>query len=614
MGGAALTLREVPVFDSLERVAMTFACELVTDATEDAPDSSFRLGQVYRELFGPEDQRRTREPAGEALERARKLFASSRSFLDDITTGPPGVNGRPLLLSAELDGSGRSALAASIIRPPHWDYQFESTEVRLLVAPEASAIPVIFTDQFCVFESGRIFYLASFGQAPGRGPRLDEYGLIQLEWLTMDPASAADADFLGFRLDGATAQHGPLSLRAFFEARLSRLCDPPAGAPSAVRDVLRPFGIVADGQNLRLPERSWLRNGLLQIEDAAMLETARFAFRHYSVDDAAERTDEPGAAVAGADESWQTRLASAAREAAAPHICTSFDPEADTEILRPVLAFAGLAQGIPDFPRQDDSEVHDSTRPATAALEGMFYVHPAFELAVGINWRTFRDAQAEVGGCPYAIMAWIIGLHDEVIVADMEGRIERMIYGEPAHPDSAAALGRAEPVGDLVGVLGKVARFVRPRSAMIDDNLRARLDIFRWCSIHRSGNVFRYPTERELLDAIRQCRGTDARFDDAHGTLDRYENLVEDLSSLGASYAAVRTNWLLGAITVLSVVALPGAIEETAAFAGLAVDPLWATLALLGAAFALFLLWNRGPRRSNRVSSAGRGSPRSRSS
>lgn len=597
MGDSRLILREAPVFDSLERVAMTFACELVTDATEDAPDCSFRLAQVYRELFGPEDQRRTREPAGDALDRARKLFASSRSFLDDITTGPPGVNGRPLLLSAELDGSGRSALAATIVRPPHWDYQFESTEVRLLVAPEASAIPVSFTDQFCVFESGRIFYLASFGQAPGQRPRLDEYGLIQLERLTMDPASATDADFLGFRLDEPAAR--PLSLRAFLEARLKRLCDPPAGTPSAVRDVLRPFGIVAEGEDLRLPACDWLRNGLLQVEDAGLLETARFAFRHYSVEDTEGGETEPSPVMTKADDAWTHRFAAPAPAPVEPppHVSGSFDPEAETEIPRPVLAFAGLAQGIPDFPRQDESEVHDSTRPATAALEGMFYVHPAFELAVGVNWRTFRDAQAEVGGCPYAIMAWIIGLHDEVIVADMERRIERMIYGEPAHPDSAAVLGRAEPVGDLVGVLGKVARFVRPRSAMIDDNLRARLDIFRWCSIHRSGNVFRYPTERELLDAIRQCRGTDARFDDAHGTLDRYENLVEDLSSLGANYAAVRTNWLLGAITVLSVVALPGAIEETAAFAGLAIDPLWATLALLGVALVLFLLWDRTPRK-----------------
>lgn len=589
-----LTLRETPVFTALDRVAMTFACELVTHAAQKAPECGFRLASIYRELFGPAEGRCTNEPAGAGLERARKLFEASRSFLDDITNGPPGVNGRPLLLSAQLDANGSSALDATVIRPPHWDYEFESTRVRLRVDRGAAEIPLCFTDAFCIFESGRIFYLASFGQVPGMTPRLDEYGLIQLQRLAMDPGAACEASFLGFRR-GNSAASPTLSLRAFLADRLERLCRPDDQAPSAVRDVLRPFGILREDQTLFLPDRDWLRNGLLQIEDAAVLETARFAYRHYSLDEKAEEVAMP-ARMIEAHEAWEARLSAARDAAAPPHVAASFDPDGEAAIHRPVLAFAGLAQGIPDFPRQDESEVHDSTRPATDALDGMFYVHPAFELAVGTDWRTLRDAQVEVGGCPYAILAGIIGLHDEVIVADMEQRIERMIYGEPRQ-SGPAALGRAEPAGDLIAILAKVARLLRSRSAMIDDNLKARLDIFRWCSIHRSGNVFRYSTERELLDAIRLCRGTDARFDDAHATLDRYENLVEDLSNLSSNYAAVRANWLLGAITVLGVIALPGAIAETAALAGLAADPLWTALALLGISLALFLLWNRAPRR-----------------
>lgn len=596
-----IALNEAPVFDDLGRVAVTFACELTDNPVRLDPDCGYRLTQIYRELFGPPGERRTVEPCGAELDRARRLFTGSRSFIDDITTGPPGVNGRPLFMAAELDGEDRSARTATILRPESWMYEFESTCVELFPAAESRNLPVTFNDQFCVFESGRIFYLASFGQCPEQAPRLDEYALIQLQRLTFDASATLDPNYLAFAFTGEGADPA-CSLFEFLCKRLVRLCAGPGDdRPNAIRDVLQPFGILKRDRALTLRPREWLRNGLVQVEDEALLATARHAHGFFSIDDGLPAEGGGGEAalppiLSACETAWRRRHAGVVGERP-PHLASQIDGGEDGDIVRPILAFAGLAQGVPDFPRQDYSEVHDSTRPATSAPEGMFYVHPAFELALGINWRTFRDAQEEIGGCPYAIMAWIIGLHDEVIVTDMEQRIERMIYGEPTAGTSAALLGRAEPAADLMGVWRRAANVWRPRNATMDRNLRARLDIFRWCSIHRSGNVFRYPTERELLLAIEKCRGTDTRFADAHGALDRYENLVEDLSSLTAHYAAIRANWLLGAITVFGLIGLPTAIAGTAQLVGLAVDPLWAAVALLAMALMAYLVWNRGPAR-----------------
>jgi len=221
-----LRLVECPVFDDLGRVSVAFACELTTRKGQSEPTSGYRLADIYRELFGPADQRRTRKPDGNNLMRARRLFEGSRSFLDDITTGPPGVNGRPLMLSAAIDGDGWAGRRALIVRPPSWRYEFESAEVELNVPEHLRRIEVVFNDHFCVFESGRIFYLAIFGQDRGMAPRLDEYGLIQLERLLIDPQDACSGNFIGFAFDDEEAggERGEVrSLREFIERRLEQL-------------------------------------------------------------------------------------------------------------------------------------------------------------------------------------------------------------------------------------------------------------------------------------------------------------------------------------------------------------------------------------------------------
>lgn len=613
---AALQLVECPIFDDLDRVAMAFACELTTTQGRSAPDTSYRLTDIYRKLFGAAGERRTSQPSGDGLIRARRLFDASRSFLDDITTGPPGTNGRPMMLSAALDKDGWSGARAHIIRPASWRYEFENAEVELSVPMPHRIIDVTFNDHFCVFESGRIFYIATFGQDQEMVPRLDEYALIQLERLVIDPQDADSSEMLGFALADESAPDAPpeaISLREFLERRLADLAETSSPEPSAVRDVLRPFGIVDEGAALHLLERGWLKNGLVQIEDEDLLFAASYANEHYCLETAKADKDpelfDRAKTIARWDAQWRKRhLQPAEPGSTRPHHAPMFEAEpqpgtegkADDEIIdRPLLAFAGLAQGIPDFPRQDDSEIHDSTRPATAATEGMFYVHPAFELAIGINWRTFSDAQHSVGGCPYAMLAWIIGLHDEVIVADMERRIEAMIYGSPDKRAHSRELGRAQPAGDLMTILGGVASIWPSRRTLIDDNLRARLDIFRWCSIQRSGNVFRYPTERELLDAIRQARGTDGRFDAAHMMVDRYEGLVEDLSSLAAGYKASRASFLLGAITILGVIGLPGALVEAKKVLDWNFDPLAVTMLIVAVVALLFALSVQPPSRRN---------------
>ncbi|AKH41805.1 hypothetical protein WYH_00751 [Croceibacterium atlanticum] len=587
-----LTLRECPVFQPFERASLAFAFQLrVLRPDGSEPRSAYRISNIYNAVLG-------RSPGLEAdrRDRAKWLFGASQSFLNDITTGVPGTNGRPLLLAAEALETGAPPAMVTLQRPESWDYEYEGTAVSLQVPPERRELRMAMQDHFCVFESGRIFYLLVLSNLPGERSPLDEYSTIQAEQLAIEPDYAADSDFLSIGRSGPQ-----FSVLEFVRNRLAELDsgkeEPVSECANAIADVLRPFGVLPPGRNFATPRSEDLCNAMVQIEDEALFDTARHAFFHYRMP-APEDVQGPEDEVQKPHPQWVIDADRAWAEANVPgadchcdaHHTLGFGPdEEESAIPRQLLAFAGLAQGVPDFPRQDDSEIHDSTRPVSVAPENLFFVHPSFELDVGKNWRTLREAQASVGGCPYALLTWMIAVHDELIVSDMERMIERMIFGPVDQDAQLAEIGRATPLKNLAHVLDKVSTLIPSYTKIIDDNLAQRVDIFRWCSIHQSGNVFRYPTERELLGSIREARGTRQRFEDAHALLDRYENLVEDVSTLQASYTSARTNWLLAAITFFGVLGLPGTLSGT--FGLTNADALLATVGILAFTAALFTFW-----------------------
>ena len=567
------TYAECPVFAPFERGSIAFALQLHLRVDGAEPGrSAYRISRIHDRIQG-----RDGNPELTDFGPAQELFKPSRSFLDDITNGRPGVNGRPLVFLAEARAEDEPPPLLHIRRPASWDYEFENANIRLDLAPRRQRIAASWHEHFCVFESGRVFYILVLSSDAGDGADgdtamagFDEYSMIHALQPVMQRDLASDSEYLG--IDHAGETH---SLIGFMASRLAQLS---AGSdrPNAFTHILRPFGLAGGEVPYRAPVARDLCNAMVQVEDDLLFATAMHTYRHY------QTADEDGVAAATHPD-WLVERDRAWRQAHENAGTHALGLEDGGDVPLPILAFAGLTQGVPDYPRQDDSEIHDSTRPVSVALENLFFVHPRFEFEVGKNWRTFSEASETVGACPYALLTWLISVHDELIVSDMEEMIEDMMYETIPPRAPNAALGRTVPLGNLRGLLDRVAHLIPSRQRIIDNNLANRLDIFRWCSIHQTGKVFRYPTERELLEAIREARGTRQRFDDAHALLDRYENLVEDVASLSAAYASSRTNWLLAAITIFSIAELPAIIGEM--FEQLGIADRYAN----AAAFALIL-------------------------
>ena len=578
-----LRMRETPVFADIARASFAIAFELDPAALAPAAErSAFRISEVYRTVFR----------SGGDHAAVRQLFNASRSFLDDITTGLPGSNGRPLLFAGSAEPGDDAARRIVLRRPETWSYEFENTEVDLVVAPARREAELWVHELFCAFESGRLFFILMLAHDPAVRSGWDEYDVIRLQRACIETELAADPAYLGFAVDGDV-----LSLIGLANRRLAALAQLGGDIPNAIDHLLRPFGLLPPGAGVLRVSPGAIRNAMAFIDDDDVFATARHAADHYARRAAGEAVAHPPDLLR-ADAAWRRASARTPRGGDPAHVAASFGSDtAATTAPRRLLAFAGMAQAVPDFPRQDESEIHDSTRPAHAALENLFYVHPAFQLEVGVNWRSFRDTQGDVGACPYAILAWVIAFHDELIVSNMEDMIEAMVFG-PIAPDAPdASRGRAVPLGGLADQLARVGSFFPRRQRTLDDNLAARLDIFRWCSIFQSGNVFRYPTERQLLDAIREARGTRQRFEDAHQMIDRHEALAEDLTDLAASYSAFRTNWLLTALALIGLVTLPKGLQElTAIFTGSRHFVTIAVMLVLALVFVFLLRNGRGKR------------------
>jgi hypothetical protein len=562
-----INLREVPVFPNLERAAIAYAFE-ITDST--SPRTAFRISEVHRALFSDQS---AHGPA------ARDLFVAAQSFLDDITTGIPGTNGRPLMFAGSTEAATAEQRKVSLQRPSSWAYIYENTEV--LLHSDGASVPLILHDLFCAFESGRLFYMLILTHSPENESWLNEYDIIRLQQCCIDKQFSSIEKINCFFMQGKTC-----SLVDIANNRLNYLDSLGSKAVNGIAHVLREFGLISARQSQFELTSDSLINGMIFIEDSRVFNAGQHALQHYAKGRGSSAHPEW---LLADNKSWQANASVICADAQPAHdFLTSIDAAP-----RALLAIAGMAQGVPDFPRQDDSEIHDSTRPAYAALESLFYVHPAFQLEVGKNWRSFRESQDSIGACPYALLAWVIAFHDEQVVAGMEQMIEQMIFG-PVKPNTQPSeIGRANPLGNLTKLLKRVGRISARREGILESNLALRLDIFRWCSIFQAGNVFRYPTERELLNSIRDARGTRQRFDDAHQLLDRYEALAEDLTDLAASYSAARTNWLLTSLAMISLFTLPKALQDVASLFDNQRSFIGSALCLVLLALSIYLVGGR---------------------
>lgn len=552
---------EVALFSSLGHASVSFAFDL----TGKGDRSAFRLVALSRHLEAsinaPDDEAWPGTPhAGEVQ---RQLIDPVRSFLDDVTNGAPGVNGRPLLVLASGADKDSESRAVTLVRQSHWDYHYEGERTRMHVPESARRTGLLLRDSFCVFESGRIFYVLTLVVAPGE--RLDEYALLQLEQLSLDRELAVKEGYIAFEPAGSQR---PLSLVAFVNARLARLNEPHDGDPrNAVVHLLKPYGLVDPDAHLGAISSAQLANLCIGIEDEAMQRAAEHAFARYDRARAGPAPRQHGS-LAALERDWTAQIADRGIARSRQH------RQPGNPIVRPHLVIAGLATGVPDFPFQDESEVHDSTRRTSHSVESALFTHPRFMLEVGRSWRSFREGQAALGTCPYLYLTWMVSIHDERTVTDMELMLEDMIYDPDGSRDKLpwSRRARAEPLGDVMQLLRSASNAFGHKTGVQERNLRQRLEIFRWESIHRCGNMFRYPKEKEALNAVREAMGTGGRFDEVHATLDRLENLVEDVSTLAGSYSSRYTNRLLGALTLLGVLGIPSALAG-----------FWATVSPAGA-------------------------------
>jgi hypothetical protein len=556
MMAPARLYRESPVFRNISAASFSYAFEITIEERRRGgwvartDRCALRVRNLHQQLLGKAE-----------FEAAHKsLIEPVRSFLDDVTTGPTGTNGRPMFFAASGASFGDIERDVTIVRPADWPYDYEGSTISLAPADGEQSVPMRLVDSFCLFESGRLFYILTLTQPRDEACiEIDEYAVLQLQQLAIDPETlAVDAAYLGFDWK---LQPGVQSLASLARARLDFLSNrsKDEAAPTAIADLMRPLGLLKDNERLTVSAAS-LKSLGIGIEDETLLAAGRRADRLLDEEKSAQRQE--GARSKNAEEEEFTEADRAWARALADWTDTLPAHDSGERYPRTLLAFAGIAQGVPDFQRQDESEIHDSTRPTTKSVESMLYVHPCFLLEIAKSWRSFDQKREDAGTCPYLLLKWMVSVHDEIVIADMEQRLDEMIY------DADAVAAHAMPMHDLQRVLRSARRVFGGDDHLIENNLEKRVAMFRWASIHRSGNIFRYPREKQALEKIQEAMGTEPRFKRAYETVDRIEDLVEDVSDLKSTYSENRTNNILFVLALLGIIGAAKDIREMVFGAG----------------------------------------------
>lgn len=578
---------ERPVFDDIGVGSFSFAFELHPGRKD---RQAFRLNEVSRAL-------------GEELSEA--LISPFASYLDDVTTGATGRNGRPLIFLATAPKTDSPVDApepgpsVDVRRDPQWIYEAEGLDKRLYVDPGRLDHKLLLRDAFCAFKSGRIFYILSLALPNRSRQPIDEYFIIQMQRLAMDPERRTGLSFL-------YPGNSEGTLIGLTRARLAELVAQPEDEPlSGLRRIVQDMGLLdqdeiaalsnadlerdqasgtetdagrADGRHRILR----LRGLCIGIQNEALMEAARRACRKFGHGQPAETDGKAGA------------------------------PEPAGELVRPVptgedegvrlplhndnddrgmFALSGLTQGVADFGLQDSDELKDATCPANQSVGYVLFAHPSFLLEIARDWRALVRCRNSIGNCPYLTLIWMAAIHADLLVAELERGIDDMVY----QSDRKRGF-RAVALGDLRDALqGSRHLFASSGERLLRDNLQQRLALVGNALMHQSSTLFRYPKEKGDLAATLEVMGTTARFERAQLLLEKVEDLVEDVIDQRRSYTDQLTNALLLALALLGILGIPKMVQEFDQTVGLHVSPLVPTAAL-GAVLAsvfLFILFRR---------------------
>lgn len=461
------------------------------------------------------------------------LIEGARTFLDDITTGPPGTRGRPLFFQASGAPQADPSRKAFLTRPSSWTYGAEGllTELRSPTGKEQKT-EVQISDGFFSFRSGHLFYVITLSVAGLPKSALDEYALIQFEQISTDPSIYGnDSSYISLSPD----KSNKMSFLEFVEHRLNQL-EGNTQSPNGITHLVNRFGLLGPGRRRSAISPDDLIRLCIAIDSSELSAVVQQALSEDFTEasrklEAPENRQEP-------TKSKSIPLHRSPTRAVLP-------PE--------LLALAGLTQGVIDFPFQDPAEVFDATRPLVQAGNSTLFAHPRFVVEIGSNWRSFHQAQSSLGTCPYLALTWVVATIDEMLLDEIESEIRILIYGTQTG-------FRTMPLTDIDQIMESSFGSMSNAQRVHKSNLRRRLDLFRR-EINRPENVFRYPKEKRAFQKIRESINSEHRYVSAKEKADRIADFIDQTPNL-SNYTNRRVNAILLILAVLGVISLPANLKQ----------------------------------------------------
>ena len=226
-------------------------------------------------------------------------------------------------------------------------------------------------------------------------------------------------------------------------------------------------------------------------------------------------------------------------------------------------AFAALAQNILDWENQDKSEVADSLAQAVSLNGEFLLIHPKMTFRCSRNSRTFNEMCDTIGGCPYVMLTEVVLAYNEYLL-DCSARLIDQIQQSVRKPGWSRTDSKVN--------MKKAAK-----------ELAKRIRLFELQSLHALPNIFRYPTERKVFEAIEKQRGLGQRTEGIDRFTRRLYELRKDITDLAERRDTRRINAFLSALSILQVSGL--FLTALTSYAVLNVtleDQEWGWLALFG--------------------------------
>ena len=192
----------------------------------------------------------------------------------------------------------------------------------------------------------------------------------------------------------------------------------------------------------------------------------------------------------------------------------------DCEQRRIIMAYCGIVTGIFDFDKIDDEEALDTLEPTFAASSAFLRIHRRSLICITEDDRSLRECWNSVGISPYLILPHALLLYNETLVDTAERILDTTLA------DTDAKLTALET---------------------------AYIDADRHLNTLYLPNVFNYITERSLIEAGSECRGSNAKRSAVLAKLDQLKEHLDIVREHDRNRGQVVIQILLAIISVLQL-------------------------------------------------------------